>query len=116
MEQRLNYHPEKSRFLLNIIAFKMEFCCYILFSHSINRYYIGYTSDIDERIKLHNTGYFGGRSYTSKTRDWELYLIIPCVTIEQALSIESKIKKMKSRKYIENLKKHPEMIDRLINS
>ncbi|MBI5010418.1 MAG: GIY-YIG nuclease family protein, partial [Bacteroidia bacterium] len=30
----------------------MEFYCYILYSHSINRYYIGYTSDIEERIKL----------------------------------------------------------------
>ena len=28
-----------------------EFFCYILYSKSINRYYIGYTSDLEERLK-----------------------------------------------------------------
>jgi putative endonuclease len=91
----------------------MEFFCYILYSKSFDRYYVGYTSDIEERLQLHNTGYFGGKSYTHLTSDWELYLLIPCNTIKQAVFIESKIKKMKSRKYIENLKKYPEMITKL---
>ena len=42
----------------------MEFFCYILYSKSINRYYIGYTSDIEQRLKLHNDGHFGRKSYT----------------------------------------------------
>jgi putative endonuclease len=90
------------------------FFCYILYSKSINRYYIGHTSDIEKRLKLHNSGYFGGKSYTYKASDWDIFLIIPCDTMEQAVFIESKIKKMKSRKYIENLKKYPEMIDRIL--
>jgi putative endonuclease len=93
----------------------MNFFCYILYSKAINRYYIGYTSDIEERIKLHNVGYFGGKSYTHITSDWELYLLIPCETIRQAMLIESKIKKMKSRTYIEHLKKYPEMIEKIQN-
>ena len=92
----------------------MHFMCYIIYSKSINRYYVGYTSDIKERLKLHNTGHFGGRSFTRKTSDWELFLIIPCKTITQAMFVESRIKKMKSRKYIENLKNYPEIIDRLV--
>jgi len=88
--------------------------CYIIYSKSLNCFYVGYTSDIEERLKLHNTGHFGGRSFTRKASDWELFLIIPCETITQALFIESKIKKMKSRKYIENLKKYPEILDNLL--
>ncbi len=45
---------------------------------------------------LHNTGYFGRKSYTSKSKDWELYISIPCSTIEGAVYIESRIKRMKS--------------------
>jgi putative endonuclease len=92
----------------------MHFFCYILYSLSIDRYYIGYTSDIEERYELHKNGHFGRKAFTFRTDDWEIYLLIPCETIEQALFIESKIKKMKSRKYIENLKKYPELIGKLL--
>jgi putative endonuclease len=92
----------------------LTFFCYILYSKSLNRYYVGYTSDIDERIKLHNAGYFGGKSYTHITSDWEQYLLITCETITQAIFVESRIKRMKSRKYIENLKKYPEIIERIL--
>jgi putative endonuclease len=93
----------------------MKFFCYILYSKTFDRYYVGYTSDIEERLKLHNAGSFGGKSYTHLTSDWELYLLIPCDTIKQAVFIESKIKRMKSRNYKENLKKYPEMITRILN-
>ena len=93
----------------------MKFFCYILFSKSLDRYYVGYTSDLEERLKLHNSGYFGGKSYTHSTSDWELYLLIPCDTIKEAVYVESKVKKMKSRKYIENLKKYPEMVKNILN-
>jgi putative endonuclease len=92
----------------------MKFFCYILYSKSINRYYVGYTGDVDERLKLHNTGQFGRKSYTHITSDWELFLLIPCETITQAIHIELKIKNMKSRKYIENLKKYPEIVERIL--
>jgi len=44
------------------------------------------------------------------------FFFIPCLTIEHAVLIESEIKKMKSRKYIENLKKYPAMIARLLKT
>jgi putative endonuclease len=92
----------------------MPVFCYIVYSKSTNRYYVGYTSDIEERIELHNNGHFGGKSFTYKASDWEIYLLIPCDSIEKAVFIESRIKKMKSRKYIENLKKYPEMIEKIL--
>ena len=94
----------------------MSFCCYIIYSKSLDRYYIGYTSDIRERLILHNSGYFGGRSYTSRSSDWEIYLVIPCYTIEQAIFLETKIKRMKSRRYVENLRKYPELAKKLKRS
>ena len=54
------------------------------------------------------------KSYTHFTTDWELFLIIRCDIIEQAIFVESKIKRMKSRKYIENLKKYPELVDKIL--
>ncbi len=93
----------------------MDFCCYILYSSSTNHYYVGYTSDINERIKQHNESFFGRTAYTAKANDWELFLHIPCISIEQAIAMELKIKKMKSRKYIENLKKFPDLVSTLLN-
>jgi len=92
----------------------MSFFCYIIYSKSINRYYVGYTSEIKERLKFHNNGTFGKKSFTSNATDWEIFLLFPCETIEQAVFMESGIKKKKSRKYIENLKKYPEMIDKIL--
>ena len=94
----------------------MEFYCYIIFSKSINRYYVGYTSNLDERLQMHRSGYFGTKSYTMKAKDWEIYLTFPCSTIEKAIEIEGNIKRMKSRKYIENLKKYPALVNKLLNT
>jgi putative endonuclease len=92
----------------------MQFYCYIIYSSSNDSYYIGYTSDIQERIKHHNNGHFGGKSFTYKAKDWNLFLLIPCKSIRQAVFVESKIKKMKSRTYIENLKKYPEILEKIL--
>ena len=59
---------------------------------------------IADRISKHNTSFYGAH-YTTKTSDWELYYIIECVTISQAMKIEKHIKKMKSITYLKNLKK-----------
>jgi putative endonuclease len=91
-----------------------QFFCYVLYSKSIDRYYIGYTSDPEERLRLHNSGYFGRKSYTHRTSDWEMFLLIPCQTVHQAVFIESRIKKMKSRQYIKNLKRHPNLIEGIL--
>jgi putative endonuclease len=63
---------------------------------------------------LHNDGNFGGKAYTYKAGDWKIYLIITCDSINQAIYVESKIKKMKSRKYIEDLKKYPHLVDKIL--
>jgi len=64
-------------------------------------------------LNLHKNGYFGGKSYTSRVTDWELFLQISCDSIAQAVYVEMRIKKMKSRRYAENLKKYPELSEKI---
>ncbi len=91
----------------------MVIACYIIFSAKIDRFYIGMTQEsFDVRLQKHNNGFYEKR-FTSQTKDWGKFLIIECGNIEQALKIEKHIKKMKSKSYILNLKKYPEMIVKL---
>ena len=87
---------------------------YILFSKKLNRFYIGSAKDFDSRFEKHQTHYFGTKKFTSKADDWEIFLVIECQTENQARQIEAHIKKMKSKIYVDNLKKYPEMIQNLL--
>jgi len=86
-------------------------CVYILFSSKLNWFYIGYTSDFGTRLEFHKNAEH--HKFTSKADDWEVFLKIPCENKTQGLHIEKHIKKMKSKIYIENLIKYPEIILKL---
>ena len=85
---------------------------YILHSQKLNRYYIGYTANLETRLEFHKNA--KPNKFTYNANDWELQLKIDCQSQAQAIAIESHIKKMKSKKYIENLKTYPEMIVKLL--
>ncbi len=87
---------------------------YILYSAKADKYYIGSTKNMEVRFEYHLAKEFND-SFTARYSDWELYFEIPGLSNTTARSIENHIKKMKSRKYIENLKKYPEMIEKLKN-
>ncbi|WP_421869235.1 GIY-YIG nuclease family protein [Marinoscillum sp.] len=74
--------------------------CYIIFSKKRNRYYIGETSDVAKRISEHNTGYYKG-AYTKSADDWTICLQLECLDRSHARKVETFIKRMKSRKFIE---------------
>ena len=44
---------------------------YILFSKQIDKFYIGHTNNLDERLKKHNTKHKG---CTVKVNDWEIII------------------------------------------
>lgn len=48
----------------------MEWCCYLLYSESAKRSYIGVTNNIDRRLKQHNGVIKGGAKYTRIAKDW----------------------------------------------
>jgi putative endonuclease len=90
--------------------------CYILYSNSTDKFYIGAThTSAEDRLKKHNEAHYGTQHYTANTNDWVIFLIINNSSYEQALKVEKHIKKMKSRQYIKNLKAYPEMVQRLVN-
>jgi len=73
---------------------------YILFSKIKNKYYIGSTSDIQERLKKHNSNHKG---FTGGIGDWDFVYTEIFETKIEAIKRELQIKKWKSRKMIEEL-------------
>jgi putative endonuclease len=90
----------------------MKFTVYILYSTSIEKYYVGQTQDIEERLILHNSGIFKGSS-TKAGIPWDIFYIIACNSRPQALKIEEHIKRMKSVKYFQSLNAYPEISEKL---
>ena len=85
---------------------------YILYSESLNRYYVGEASNINKRVEQHNSGFYS-TAFTKQVSDWVLFHVIDCKDRVQARKIETHIKKMKSKTYIQNLKKYPEILEKL---
>lgn len=76
------------------------FYTYIIYSAAINKYYVGSCQDVQQRLQDH----LNSRSkYTKVAKDWELKYFETFQTRSEASQRELQIKKMKSRKYIENL-------------
>ena len=88
--------------------------CYILYNPILDRFYPGATNDaIENRISKHNSQYYGTDKFTAQTNDWEEFITIESIDFKHALRIEKYIKKMKSKVYIINLKKYPELKEKL---
>ena len=85
---------------------------YILYSPTADSFYVGQSEDFDARFQWHKDKIFG-KSFTKRADDWTIFLTVDCMSRKQSVNIEAHIKKMKSRRYIENLKKYPEIILRL---
>ena len=74
---------------------------YILYSHEIDRYYIGSTSSaLEDRLRRHLSDHKG---YTGRTKDWVCVWSMYYDAITDARAMEAKIKRRKSRAYIQEL-------------
>ena len=73
---------------------------YILYSNKLDRYYTGSTDDLDWRLERHNQGW--GR-YRKSGILWKIVYNEEYSTKIETLKREREIKKMKNRKYIEEL-------------
>jgi len=78
----------------------------------VKRFYVGETYDIGQRLKYHNSILLNTNS-TKNGIPWNQYMLIPCKNRSQARLIEHHIKRMKSKEYIRNLKRFPEMLVKL---
>ena len=77
-----------------------KFYTYILYSSKLDKYYVGSTSDIERRLGEHNRG---KGTYTRLGMPWELVYSEEFFSKKEAVAREMKIKKRKSRTYIDNL-------------
>jgi putative endonuclease len=76
----------------------MPFSVYILYSEKRDKYYIGQTEDLENRLLIHNAG----RNTSTKAGiPWTLKYTETFQTRSEATIRETEIKKKKSRKYIE---------------
>ena len=86
---------------------------YILFSQSADRFYIGETCDVTERLSQHNSGFYKN-SFTKQATDWAVFLTIECQSRRQAIEIESFIKKMRNRNFYFKIKENRDIINDLL--
>ena len=78
----------------------MPFIVYIIYSSTKNKFYIGFTSDIEERIIRHNQK---SKGFTGSTNDWKIVYTETYLTKSEALTREKQIKSWKSRIKIQEL-------------
>ena len=69
---------------------------YVLYSASANKYYVGYTSNIEIRLNQHNNQE-SFNTYTKKHRPWILKALFSCGEDESvAMKLEKYIKSKKA--------------------
>ena len=81
----------------NLLLF-MGCVVYIIYSSSLDQYYVGKSENLEERLFRHNNS---GSKSTKKANDWELVYTEIYQSNSDAVKRELAIKKKKSRKYIE---------------
>ncbi len=67
------------------------FFTYILFSTAYDKYYIGQTNDLEDRLYRHNAG---SNKSTAPYRPWKIVCTIPKETRAEAVVLENKLKNL----------------------
>ena len=88
---------------------------YIIYSKKADRYYIGETSNLENRLQDHVLHKYK-KGFTKSAEDWETVLMESFDHKEDALFLEKFIKRMKSRKFIQKLIAHPDILQELLKT
>jgi putative endonuclease len=82
---------------------------YILYSEKIDRYYIGYSSDVQSRLRKHNNA---SKGFTNTGRPWIIVYTESFDNKKDAENREKQLKRWKNRTRLESLIKagseHPD--------
>ncbi|WKK80982.1 GIY-YIG nuclease family protein [Marivirga arenosa] len=84
------------------------FDVYVLYSPNHKKIYIGYTSDLKNRIDSHNI--YSNKGYTKKYRPWDILYTEQFLSKSDALKREKQLKSAKGREFIWNLVKEKHKI------
>ena len=93
-------HNWSAFLILAYLIFFIMAWVYFLYSKKINKYYVGACTDLDRRLYEYNLGH---SKFTSTGTPWELVFKEEWEDLALAKQREMKIKKMKSRTYIQDL-------------
>ncbi|MFP8487744.1 GIY-YIG nuclease family protein [Gracilimonas sp. Q87] len=74
------------------------FTVYALYSPSHQKIYIGYTSDLEQRLLSHNS--LGKKGWTIKYRPWKLAYTEEQDTKKEAIHRKKQLKSAKGREFI----------------
>ena len=83
-----------------IIFVFMPYYLYILYSETIDHYYVGSSSDPERRVCRHNAG---ATTSTKRGRPWKIVFTETYSTKKEAINRENYLKRMKSRIYLESI-------------
>ncbi|MGB5691859.1 MAG: GIY-YIG nuclease family protein [Flavobacteriaceae bacterium] len=72
---------------------------YILYSSSLKKYYVGQTSNLEDRINRHNKG---RSKYTKPGIPWKLVWKVSCDSRSEAMRLERRIKKRGAKRFIDD--------------
>jgi len=78
---------------------------YILYNARIDRHYIGYTGNLEQRLADHKRGKSKGQYTKNQRGQWNLVYVEKYSNEQEAIQREQQIKVKKSRKYILQLLK-----------
>ncbi|HEY0655048.1 MAG TPA: GIY-YIG nuclease family protein [Chryseosolibacter sp.] len=78
----------------------MTYTVYILYSASLDKFYVGFSESVEIRLKYHNNP-IESRKFTACGIPWELKKQITCPDKKSAMRLERKIKEKKSGQFIE---------------
>jgi putative endonuclease len=79
----------------------MVFKTYILWSDSLQKFYVGSTNNLEDRLLRHNSGY---GKFTSKGMPWILVWYQDSVDRKEAFNLENKIKGRGIKRFLEDNK------------
>ena len=82
---------------------------YILYSITVDKFYIGESPDVAVRQNLHNQHHFKN-SFTKIATDGEVKLILECECKSDAIYLEKFIKRMKSKSFTLKIIKNPTIL------
>jgi len=77
------------------------FTTYVLYSEKYDKIYIGYTSNLQQRLLSHNE--LATKGWTIKFRPWQLIYQEEFDTKSQAMKREKQLKSFQGRKFVRRL-------------
>ena len=98
---RIQSWAQKTQRMLSL--FYAMYIVYILYSSVHDKYYVGQTNDIADRIRRHNGGF---NASTSPYRPWVIQLTITKSTRSEAMLLEKKLKNLSKDRLLKFIEKY----------